>query len=233
MLKLFYILFLSHLIADFYLQSDSFCTTKEQCGFGSAHLYVHALVVLCCVWIMLPNITFVWGALILSVSHLLMDGIKHYMRKSKYIFFVDQLFHIAMIVLVAYLYQDCADSLMACWGWNLKYVIYAIGILFICKPTNVLIQNVFRFFELQVPSNTSKSTTSLELAGHLIGTAERILAFLFVSVNQYEALGFLIAAKSILRFGDKETARTEYVLIGTLLSFLIAVLTACGVKRLV
>ena len=115
----------------------------------------------------------------------------------------------------------------------MKYVIYAVGFLLICKPTNVLIQNIFGFFELQVPDSNNKNTATLALAGHIIGTAERILAFLFVLVDQYEALGFLIAAKSILRFGDKETARTEYVLIGTLLSFLIAVLTARGVERLV
>ena len=42
--------------------------------------------------------------------------------------------------------------------------------------------------------------------------------------DRYEALGLLIAAKSIIRFGDKETAKTEYVLAGTLLSILIAVL---------
>ena len=43
-------------------------------------------------------------------------------------------------------------------------------------------------------------------------------------MQRYEALGLLIAAKSIIRFGDKETAKTEYVLAGTLLSILIAVL---------
>lgn len=39
-----------------------------------------------------------------------------------------------------------------------------------------------------------------------------------------EALGLLIAAKSIIRFGEKETAKTEYVLAGTLMSIFIAVL---------
>ena len=34
---------------------------------------------------------------------------------------------------------------------------------------------------------------------------------------------FVIAAKSILRFKDSDTDRTEYVLVGTLLSFGIAI----------
>ena len=43
-------------------------------------------------------------------------------------------------------------------------------------------------------------------------------------LGTYEALGFLIAAKSLLRFQETDTKRTEYVLIGTLISFGVAVL---------
>lgn len=233
MLEIFIILFMSHLIADFYLQCDSFCQAKDKNGFRSWQVYVHALIVWIFAWAMLPHIAFWWGALILGVSHLVMDGIKHNIHKSKSVFFTDQLFHIAMIVLVAYLYQDQSSKLLACWGWNMKYVLYATAFLFICKPTNVLIQNIFTSFDLQVPENASNITKSLDQAGHVIGIAERIMAFLFVLVDQYEALGFLIAAKSILRFRDADTARTEYVLVGTLLSFLIAVLTALGIEWLI
>jgi hypothetical protein len=42
-------------------------------------------------------------------------------------------------------------------------------------------------------------------------------------------IGFLLAAKSVFRFGDLTRAKnrklTEYILIGTLLSFLIAIAT--------
>jgi len=56
---------------------------------------------------------------------------------------------------------------------------------------------------------------------------------LLVLINQPAGVGFLITAKSILRFGDvKESAQrklTEYIIIGTFLSFgwglLIAALT--------
>ena len=233
MLELFYILFLSHLVADYYLQSDSFCKQKEANGFRSWQLYVHALVVMACAWAAIGHVAFWWGALLLGVSHLLMDGLKHYVRKSKCAFFVDQLFHIAMIVLVSYLYQDQSCDLLGVWGWNIPYAIYAIGVLLIGKPSNVIIQNILRLFDLQMPTNEENKEQSLLQAGHVIGIAERIMAFLFVMVNQYEALGFLIAAKSILRFRDQDTARTEYVLVGTLLSFLIAVLTALCVGWLV
>lgn len=48
----------------------------------------------------------------------------------------------------------------------------------------------------------------------------------FVLIGQYEAVGFIVAAKSLLRFKETDTAKTEYVLAGTLLSFGIA--TCCG-----
>jgi hypothetical protein len=45
----------------------------------------------------------------------------------------------------------------------------------------------------------------------------------FILLNQFEAVGFLLAAKSILRFKEAETLKSEYVLIGTMLSFAIAI----------
>ena len=50
-----------------------------------------------------------------------------------------------------------------------------------------------------------------------------MLVLTFVLLNQFEVVGFLIAAKSILRYKSDETIKTEYVLIGTLLSFGIAI----------
>jgi hypothetical protein len=64
-------------------------------------------------------------------------------------------------------------------------------------------------------------------AGKYIGILERLLVFTFVVLGHWEAIGFLVAAKSVFRFGDlKESGNrklTEYILIGTLLSFGIAV----------
>ena len=98
---------------------------------------------------------------------------------------------------------------------------------------NILIQNIFLVFDIHLKDSNNNQIKSLPQAGHIIGIAERVMTFLFVILGQYEALGFLIAAKSILRFSDKDTSRTEYVLVGTLLSFMIAILTAFGVETLV
>jgi len=74
--------------------------------------------------------------------------------------------------------------------------------------------------------NTEKS---LSQAGKYIGILERLFVFTFIVLNQWAAIGLLITAKSVFRFGDLSKAKdrklTEYVLIGTLLSFGIAIST--------
>ncbi|MFT6112741.1 MAG: hypothetical protein ACJA19_001402 [Bacteroidia bacterium] len=69
---------------------------------------------------------------------------------------------------------------------------------------------------------------SLKGAGNYIGVLERLFVFTFVVLGHWSAIGFLIAAKSAFRFGDLSEAKnrklTEYMLIGTLLSFGLALL---------
>jgi len=78
-------------------------------------------------------------------------------------------------------------------------------------------------------SSTAAEQLSLESAGKLIGMLERVLVFVFIYMGRWEGVGFLLAAKSVFRFGDLKDAHsmklTEYVLIGTLLSFGIAIVT--------
>ena len=68
----------------------------------------------------------------------------------------------------------------------------------------------------------------LHNGGSMIGMLERSLIFIFILLGQYAAIGFLIAAKSILRFGEVKENRNrmdaEYIIIGTLTSFLFVLL---------
>ena len=63
--------------------------------------------------------------------------------------------------------------------------------------------------------------------GRLIGQLERALVFLLVATGNLAAVGFLVAAKSVFRFGEVKDAgqrkEAEYILIGTLMSFTWAV----------
>ena len=106
------------------------------------------------------------------------------------------------------------------------------AILFLTVPASISIKNLISIWT----PNTNDTKEDLENAGTYIGILERLFIFLFILIGQFSAIGFLLAAKSIFRFGDltksKDRKLTEYVLIGTLLSFGIAIVTGLGTKYL-
>ena len=95
----------------------------------------------------------------------------------------------------------------------------------------MIIKEIFKAANIKVnKGNDDDNTGDLPNAGKLIGNVERFLSLLFVLLGQYEAVGFIIAAKSILRFAEGDKAKSEYVLIGTLLSFSIAIFVGVAIK---
>lgn len=96
------------------------------------------------------------------------------------------------------------------------------GFLLCTKPANIIIKFLFQAFSIETPfeSPDNDEEKSLPNAGRLIGITERLLTLALILLGQYEVVGLIIAAKSILRFNA--TQKSEYVLVGTLLSFGIA-----------
>ena len=70
--------------------------------------------------------------------------------------------------------------------------------------------------------------------GRTVGYLERLLVYVLVLNGQWAALGLVVAAKSIARFPElKNQDFSDYYLIGTLTSLLVAVASAMVVLRLV
>ena len=67
---LFLSLLLGHVIADFYLQNDKYCSQKEEKKFRSCFLYVHSLLVAVVSWALVPVSDFGFYALTIALSHL-------------------------------------------------------------------------------------------------------------------------------------------------------------------
>ena len=74
----------------------------------------------------------------------------------------------------------------------------------------------------------------LPQGGLTIGWLERGLIFILLLAGEPGAIGFLIAAKSVLRFGTvaEDRAASEYVIIGTLASVGWALLVAYATQSL-
>jgi len=73
--------------------------------------------------------------------------------------------------------------------------------------------------------NRAFTIDSVELNhGRLIGNIERLILVLFVANGQYTALAFFFAAKGLIRSKDVERrAWADYLILGSLTSFLVAV----------
>ena len=227
----------AHLLADFFLQSDKLCKAKNESGKKGviaqlAHAFIHALSA----YILLADWKNWIIPLVIFVSHLIIDVLKSRLHgKGTVAFLCDQSVHILVIVLLWWwLY---ADSTQAC-GWLANVVssrqLWAVilAYLSITKPASVLIS---KFIRNWTPSNNMQGQ-GMPRAGEWIGYIERVLILTFVITGNIEAVGFLLAAKSVFRFGDlnkaKEIKITEYVLLGTLASFTIALIFAFLLKSL-
>lgn len=224
--------FIAHLLLDYFFQTGRLAQQKNSVGFRSPFLYWHALICFLLAWLFSFQLNFIFGALAIAVTHLLLDGFKRYLSSNKYIgrysYFIDQAIHILILIVVA-LFFDKWIGISP--NLNIEFNLKTIGVItayMVCmKPANIFIKEVFRVTEIQVSSDNEMPN-----AGKVIGILERILTLTLILVSQYSAVGFLIAAKSILRYRNDETLKTEYVLIGTLLSFGIAVIAGIIVNVL-
>ena len=239
MSQLFWNMLLAHVIGDFYCQTGRSCTGKREQGLLGIDLYVHAFIILVLSWLVTWSWTFWWGALVIGVVHLFIDAGKaavertlkvngdpiYRTRYAVWPFVVDQLLHIALIAVVAWWWQ-CYNGWSQLEWVNDGWLMMAMALLLCWKPANLLTKHILRYCQVKILQDQPEHTTFK--SGALIGTLERWLIVFFMFLQQYEAIGFLVAAKSILRFSEtKESEKSEYVLAGTLVSIAIAV--ACGI----
>ena len=227
-IELFLCLVLAHLVADFVFQTSASCKSKAEKHWRSVHQYLHALIVFVLAWLVSWDVRFWWGALAIGIVHLCIDIWKSYRPEKVTWFALDQALHVGTLALVAWLCCRYYDWRMP-FSIEPKYVATAVAVLICWRPANFFIKLMLKYFSVNMPEENASGFN----AGALIGTIERWLILIFVCLGCYDALGLLIAAKSIIRFSEKDTAKTEYVLAGTLLSIFIAVLAGMmviGVK---
>lgn len=230
-------LFLAHILGDFFLQPNSWVDEKEKKKLKSAKLYLHIAIHIALIFLVFFSLSAWKPALIIGISHFIIDAAKLLFQKNKtkrLWFFIDQLLHIAVIVVCWIYYFNATISLN--FLQNNKFWLIAFGALLLTSPVAILIRIIIAKWIPHQLDTQKISTTSLQDAGKYIGIMERLLIYLFVCTNHFEAVGFLLAAKSIFRFGDLKDAHdiklTEYVLIGTLLSFGIALMIAMTILNI-
>lgn len=227
-------LLLAHLLGDFLLQPTSWVLDKENKKHKSIYLYIHTLIHGILALLFIGETEFIKFAILLAVLHGFIDFIKLKFQKEntkRNWFLFDQLLHLIVIIGITLFYTN---STIETTFFDSKFWMIITGIILLTKPTSIIIKNIISIW---TPENKTSEDNSLQNAGNYIGILERLFIFCFILTNHFEAIGFLLAAKSIFRFGDLKEAKdrklTEYVLIGTLISFgtalLIGILVQFGI----
>lgn len=228
----------AHLMADFFLQFDWIAKGKFGKGAkGRLILAVHSLIHAATAYILVAE----WNQWIIPavifVTHFIIDTAKVRLNgKGLSGFLCDQACHVTVIILLWwFMYASEGDltSQLAAIGSSTGLWAVIVAYMLVLKPTSILIGI---FINKWTPSKDMQSL-GMPLAGAWIGYIERVLIVTFVLTDNIEAVGFLLAAKSIFRFGDLSRARevkiTEYVLLGTLASFAMALFVAFSAKMII
>lgn len=166
-------LLLAHVIADFYLQNDKYCSQKEERKLKSWFLYVHSLLVGVVSWAFVPVCNFGLYALVIALSHLAIDIVKVYSPKGLWSFTLDQFVHLTVLVAVSFSFNTTTElpvQLADCAA-NFSISLSILAILLCIKPANILIKLILKKYQI----GEAQSCENIKNAGALIGNLERIL----------------------------------------------------------
>lgn len=233
-----YLLFI-HILGDFYFQTKHLARQKNE---SHLKLIEHGLIYTAVSIIFIIPIyqtSLLIAAFVLSFSHIVIDMLKYayikdYVLKGKYppekarsVYLIDQFLHITCIFVIAFQLAAMDKEMIIIPFINEVFEIIGIpyilfiswGLIFllIWKPANITIKHL-----LCVNRPYEKDGKK---AGGFIGLLERLLILLFLSINQYSAIGLVLTAKSIARYDEisKDKDFAEYYLLGTLLSTFIVI----------
>lgn len=242
-------LIVAHLLSDFVFQSRRWAEEKDAKGFRSGYLYLHILVTGLTALLLVGDIRWLLPILGITLLHGLLDGLKSgvnqrfFARQSPiYLFVADQVMHLLIIgvvwIFVTHQFNQLTTGLTLLVH-NQQFWLYLLGYTLVTVPMAVLIGKITEAWSVELNAPPSAQTAplsrgradkpGLQNAGKWIGIIERILILTFVLNLQFAAIGFMLAAKSVFRFGDlkdsKDHQKTEYIIIGTFLSFMLSILT--------
>jgi hypothetical protein len=206
----------AHLLGDFLLQPNSWVISKETKKIKSGALYGHIAVITALTYVLLWDWNKWYLPLIIGGTHLLIDIWKCYRQRTLAYFIADQAAHVLVIFMIWQFFYGHID--FTGLFNNNHFWLLIIGYYVVIWPLGITIGKATEIWQKAAQMNAA----GLDKAGIWIGRCERVLVLTFIITGQYTALGFLMAAKSILRFTDKDEMtqkKTEYVLVGTLMSF--------------
>ncbi len=223
--SIFLPLLAGHLVADFWLQSGTWVLQKKQKGLKSKEMFLH-----CAIASVLPvaftfQLNLWWFIPVIFVTHIIIDFFKSKIKDNIPSFLADQLLHVVVLLILTIYGPKIEIPVSAVQFW-----LYATGFILITSPLGILTGKM-----LSVLLPEKGKSFQLDVSGW-IGIMERVLILIFITTGQFSAIGFLIAAKSVFRFNDTRddgNKKAEYFLLGTLISFTLAIVVGLIMNKLI
>jgi hypothetical protein len=233
-------LLFAHLAADFLLQSDAMVRGKRRPMVLLAHIAIVAVTA----WAFLGLPLQPGAVAFVAGSHLLIDAAKiRFAGPGFRPFALDQAAHLAMIAVAATAFPGTWEAGLWARPELLAALPEAADLPRALLLASGLVASVWAgehavgalMSGVHLPPDPT-TDPSLPQGGRLIGKLERLMIYTLVLAGEIGGIGLLIAAKSILRFGEIQSGTTrliaEYVIIGTLASFAWALAVSIGIARL-
>lgn len=239
---------ISHLLGDFYFQTDSISENKK---ISIKYLMLHMLIYMLTIYGVYVLATgkykeYIGAVLLVGVCHLVVDFMKLEVEKrceklNRYmplLLIIDQTIHVIILWIFRQSFPfeinfNCFPGISIHSNEMSKIFTIIIAVLLCGKPAAILVALVFKSIPKTIHSaekaedkeaNMLDQAESLRI-GSWIGILEREIILVLGLMGQYGAIGFVLTAKSLARHNQlNNQAFAEKYLIGTLLSALIALL---------
>jgi hypothetical protein len=220
----------AHFLADFILQTDEDVKRKQSIFVFGKHIVLVTLLS----YLFVGSWKCFTIPLVILISHTLIDQIKRTIKKDSItIFLVDQFTHLFVILALSIYMQNKLMQEVSNLYWfdiwgsvYLKTLVIVLAIVLVTKFSSIIISYIIKPFQAKIFKSESNNKEEIK-TGRIIGYLERIIILVLFLAEIPAVVGFLIAAKSILRYAEikneKDKVMVEYVLIGTLLSFTIGI----------
>ncbi|TXN38367.1 DUF3307 domain-containing protein [Flagellimonas hymeniacidonis] len=222
-------LILAHFLGDFAFQPTHWVEDKIEKKWKSKYLYWHIGIHLIALLALL-QLQHIGVIAVIIISHYLIDlGKLTFTNEKNYrwLFVADQILH--LLVIAGVIYWVTPFDLDFQTLFSEKILLFITFLVFVTYVSGILMRMLLAPYFAEILKEDDDEGSSLKNAGKYIGMLERLFVFGFILLDQWAAIGLLITAKSVFRFGDlnkgKNRKLTEYVLIGTLLSFGLAILS--------
>ncbi len=212
-------LYISHVIGSFYFQSDNIVNRKDNAYKSlilQSILYITPYIYL---FYFIPLSVTLYTLFLLFILYIFIEKItlilkKQYAQYSLIIFIMNQLSY--LIILWAFAHFISMDIII-----NKTFLVTLLSIFILFKPVGIIISLIMKtIFKNENESDKVK-------VGRYIGYLERSIVFLLCMFNSVSTIGFIIAAKTLVRYKDIHEDINHFqekYLIGTLLSTIGALL---------